>query len=64
MRPDEPERASETVQRLDHPGDERGVAAIARNDLLVRGRGCRGAEKGRYANHETAPMFPHKCDKP
>lgn len=25
---------------------------------VVRGRGCRRAENGRYANHETALMFP------
>jgi hypothetical protein len=25
---------------------------------VVRGRGCRGAENGGYANHETALMFP------
>ena len=24
----------------------------------MRERGCRGAENGRYANRETAPMFP------
>ena len=33
MRPDEAEQASQSVQRLDHAGDERGVAAVARKEL-------------------------------
>jgi hypothetical protein len=39
----------------------RRIFSLGVNQLcstVVRGRGCRGAENWRYANHETALMFP------
>jgi hypothetical protein len=36
MRADDPEQAAQAVQRLDHRREERGVAAVAREDLPDR----------------------------
>ena len=36
MRADQPEEAPKPVQRLDHGGEERGIAAIARKNLADR----------------------------
>ena len=34
------------------------TTGFSRVDICREGRGCRGAENGRYANRETALMFP------